>query len=47
MKNAILIVALALFSIAPAFAKPKYIGMKKAKAIAMAQATGKIKSSRA
>ena len=46
MKKIVLIVAIALFSVLGALAQTKYIGMKKAKQIAMKQvAGGKIKSS--
>ncbi len=40
MKKIILVLALALFSVAAVSAKPKYIGMKRAKEIASQQAKG-------
>lgn len=45
MKKIALVLALALFCVAGVSAKPKYIGMKKAKAIARQQVQGTIKSS--
>ena len=45
MKKTILVLALALFSVAAISAKPKYIGMAKAKEIASQQVQGTIKSS--
>ena len=45
MKKTIIVLALALFSVAAVSAKPKYIGMTKAKEIAVQQVQGTIKSS--
>jgi Peptidase propeptide and YPEB domain len=45
MKKTALVLALALFSVAGVSAKPHYIGMKKARAIAHSRVKGMIKSS--
>ena len=45
MKKIAIIVAIALFSVLSVSAQVKYIGMKRAKQIAMTQVKGKIKSS--
>ena len=45
MKKIAIIVAIALFGVISASAQAKYIGMKRAKQIAMKQVKGKIKSS--
>ena len=44
MKKVMLILAIAVFSVVSATAQTKYIGMKKARAIALKTAPGKIKS---